>query len=289
MLVGGHLLRNGLVYDLLAIALDGTLLDTQHRLPARNREALHRAHQAGLKIVICTGRAFPETQPTLTEIGLDLDAAVSVFGAVITDVATGNTLARTPLALDVAFDLTDWFRRRHYAILWLLDRQEAGFDGYILDGPRRHEAYDRWIRVSPCEIRATDRPPADSAAPVRITIIDDLRTLEVVSRDLAAAFDGRITHNVLRAPNYDLTVIEAFAPQVSKWFAIRKLCERWRIDPRRTVAIGDDVNDLDMLRQAGLGVAMANARPAVKTAADRVTAGNDDCGVAVLIDELLGA
>lgn len=59
----------------------------------------------------------------------------------------------------------------------------------------------------------------------------------------------------------------------------------WQIDPRRTVAVGDDVNDLAMISQAGLGVAMANARPVVRAAARVVTASNDDCGVARLVDE----
>jgi hydroxymethylpyrimidine pyrophosphatase-like HAD family hydrolase len=109
-----------------------------------------------------------------------------------------------------------------------------------------------------------------------------------VSARLSAAFDGRLTHNVLHAPPYRLSLIEAFAPGVNKWYGIEKLCRWWGIAPARTVAVGDDVNDLDMVRSAGLGVAVANARPAVQAVADRLTASNDACGVAKLIDELLG-
>lgn len=274
-------------YDLLAIDLDGTLLDSQQRLSTANRAALHRAHEAGLRIVICTGRSFTETRPVLTDLGLDLDAAVSVFGAIITEVATGRTLHRAPIPLPVAREATDWFQRNGYPVFWLTDADEVGFDGYLIDGPRRHAAVDRWLALSPCRVEQVDVPPIDAAAPVRLSIIDDDTVLPDVSARLHAAFDGRLTHNVLHAPPYRLSLIEAFAPQVNKWYAIQWLCERWKIDPQRTAAVGDDVNDIQMIRNAGLGVAMGNAASPVKAVADEITATNDAAGVAVVIDRLL--
>lgn len=273
--------------DLLAVDLDGTLLDSAHALPEPNRAALHRAHDAGIRVVLCTGRSYTETTPILARIGLDLDATVTVFGAIVTDVATGRTLDRSPIALEVAREVTTWFGRRDYPVLWLTDQDETGHDGYLVRGPNRHPAVDAWLARSPCRVQEVDHLPAAAAAPVRLSIIDDDAPLDKVSVALRAAFDGRLVHNVLHAPPYRLSLIEAFAPHVNKWYGIAKLCQRWSIDPRHTVAVGDDVNDIDMLRHAGLGFAMANARPAVQAAADRVTASNDDCGVARLIDELL--
>jgi hypothetical protein len=119
--------------------------------------------------------------------------------------------------------------------------------------------------------------------------VDEPEVLEAASAELQPAFDGRITHNLLCVPVYRLNLIEAFAPQVNKWYGIAWLCRRWGIDPQRTVAVGDDVNDLAMVRSAGLGVAMKNAHPEVKRAAQRETDDNDSCGVAALIDALLDA
>jgi hypothetical protein len=274
-------------YDLLAIDLDGTLLNSQHALPPENRAALHRAHGAGLKIVLCTGRSFTETQPVIGQIGLDLDATVTVFGALVTEVASGRTLDRTPIPLDLAFAVTEWFQQQGFPVLWLTDPNEIGSDGYVLAGPRRHPAVDAWIERSPCVVQNVDRLPADCPAPVRISIIEEEDVLAAVSARLHAEFDGRLTHNVLHAPPYRLSLIETFAPGVNKWYGIAKLCRRWGIDPRRTVAIGDDVNDVDMLRRAGLGVAVANACSAARDAADRITDSNDACGVAKWIEELL--
>ncbi len=280
-------MRRASKYDLLAIDLDGTLLDSQHTVPAANRDALHRAHAAGIKVVLCTGRAFAETRPVLEQIGLDLDAAVAVFGAVVAEATTGRTLYRTPIASATARAVTEWFGQAGYAVMWLTDAHETGADGYVINGSKRHAAVDRWIAWTPCQVQQVDRLPADAAAPVRISIIDETAELDGMSARLRTAFGDRLRHHVLCAPPYQLSLIEAYAPRVNKWYGIGKLCRRWKIDRRRTVAVGDDVNDIDMVEHAGLGVAMANANPALRAVADRVTAGNDACGVAQLVDELL--
>ncbi|MBU0638719.1 MAG: Cof-type HAD-IIB family hydrolase [Planctomycetes bacterium] len=273
--------------ELLAVDLDGTLLDSQHQVPPRNRAALHRAHEAGIKVVLCTGRSYTETRPILDTIGLDLDAAVTVFGALVNDVATGRTLERSAVPLAVALELTDWMQQRGYTVLWLTDADEAGSDGYVIDGPNRHPAVDRWVERSPCALRCTDSVPRDACAPVRISIIDDTDVLGGVSAALAESFAGRIVHNLLRVPAYSFTVIEAFAAHVNKWYGIKQLCRRWECDPRHTVAIGDDVNDIDMIREAGLGVAMGNAHPRVREVAQQTVADHDECGVAELVERLL--
>lgn len=274
-------------WQLLAVDLDGTLLDSDHGLPEVNRDALHRAHAAGLRIVLCTGRAFTETIPILEQIGLDLDATVTVFGALVTDVPTRNTLYREPIALDVATAATRWLRDLGYPVLWLNDANELGFDGFVVAGRNRHPAVDRWIERTPCVVREVADVPDVSSAPVRLSIIDEEGALEQMSARLRREFDGRLTHNVLHAPPYRLSLIEAFAPHVSKWHGIERLCRLWNVDRHRTVAVGDDVNDVAMLQGAALGVAMANAKPAAKAAADRTTGTNDAGGVAQLVDELL--
>ncbi len=274
-------------YKLLAIDLDGTLLDSRGGLSPRNRAALHRAHEAGLNLVICTGRSFTETRPVLAAIGLELDATVTVGGAILTDLVTGRTVERAAIDLSLAHEAAGWLRAQGYPVLWLLDADEAGFDGYVIDGPRRHAAIDRWLERSPVRMRCLEHLPPDRTPPVRLTIVDEPEPLRRLSAGLAAAFAQRLTHNLIHVRSYDFMVIEAFAGHVNKWFGIERFCRRRGVDPRRTVAIGDDVNDLSMIRAAGLGVAVGNADPAVRGAAARVVADHDRDGVAELIDALL--
>ena len=275
-------------FDLLAVDLDGTLLNSQGRLPPENRAALHRAHAAGIRIVLCTGRAFAETRPILDQIGLDLDATITAFGALITDIPSGRTIERDLFDAGTARELSDWFLRSDQSVLWLVDRDQAGHDGYDLSGRRRNPAVDHWVRRTECRIQAIRDLSEAVHLPARISIIDEPAMLRRMSDDLGREFGERIRHNVLSAPTYQLMVIEAFAPHVNKWYGIERLCRRWNIDPRRTVAIGDEVNDVDMLRHAGLGFAMENAHPAAKAAAPRMTTSNDAAGVAAVIDEILG-
>jgi hypothetical protein len=271
---------------LVAIDLDGTLLDSAGRVPARTRAALHRAHEGGLKIVLCTGRAYTETRSVITQIGLDLDATVTIGGALLTDVGADRTISRIAFDPALAGEVLAWFAQRGQTVIWTHDRHAHGFDGFVIAGPRRHAAVDQWVTRTVCKLRP---PPADLLTTydaLRFSIIDEPGELDRLARDYIAAFGGRVSQNVIHVPAYDFTVLETFAGSVDKWTGIVRLCRHWDIDPAATAAIGDDVNDLPMIRQAGLGVAIGNARPEVRAAARRVVASNDDCGVAELLDAL---
>ncbi|MBK8915271.1 MAG: HAD family phosphatase [Phycisphaerales bacterium] len=279
--------RSACRYDLLAVDLDGTLLDRRDRIPDRNREALHRAHEAGVRIVLCTGRAYAETRPVLRELGLDLDAAVTVFGALVTDVRTERPLAAAPMDADTGRAVADVFLSHGFPPVWLSDGAD-GIDGFEFDAPRRHPGYALWRSWSACRIESRPTPlPADLPPALRISIIGEHEVLAEVASGLRSNVGDRIVFNELRVPSARVTVLEAFAAGVNKWAGIVRLCDAWGIDPRRTVAIGDEVNDVDMLRSAGLGVAMANARPEVQAAARCVTATNEECGVAQLVERML--
>jgi hydroxymethylpyrimidine pyrophosphatase-like HAD family hydrolase len=274
-------------YDLIAIDLDGTLLNSQHALPAENAAAVGRACAAGLRIVLCTGRAYAETRPIVDALGFELDAVITVSGALVCDARSGATLHRAAIPHAAARAAAAWFGERGYPVFWLNDPNECGADGWLISGPRRHPAVDRWMTTSPCRVTETAALPADCAAPLRLSVIDDAATLTGVQHDFDAAFDGAFAQHMLKAPQYDLALIETYAPHVNKWYGIEQLCRRWDIPPARTVAIGDDVNDVEMLERAGLSIAMANAHPPALAAAQRVTVSNDACGVARVIDELL--
>ena len=274
-------------YRLVAIDVDGTLLDSSHRVPAANRAALHRAHEAGMRVVLCTGRTFTETRPILDELGLDLDAAVCTFGATVSDARRGATLQRTALSAATAAAAATWLAQRGHSVLWMTDPNEAGHDGFLLPGERRHAGYERWLERTPCRVRAAASIHECDSPALRLSVIDEDTPLRMTSAALTAEFGGRVVHNVLRAPAYEVTVVELFAPGVNKWTGIQALCRRWDIPESATVAIGDDVNDVAMLTHAGMGVAMGNAAPAIRAAARRLTASHDEAGVARIIEFLL--
>lgn len=274
---------------LIAIDLDGTLLDSQGGLPARNRAALHRAHELGLKLVLCTGRSFTETRPVLGEIGLDLDATVTVGGALLSDARTGRTFEATPFDPALAAELTRWLLDAGNTVLRIHDAFVAGYDGFAIGGVRRHPAVDRWIEKTPCAIREVGEIPDGAPTPLRITVVDEGPRLRELAWQVHSRYDGRVTFNVIEVRSLGFTVLEMFSAPVNKWFGIQKLAARWAIPGCEIAAVGDDVNDLPMIRDAGLGAAVGNAGEDVKRAADLVLPRNDDCGVATLIERIIGA
>jgi Cof subfamily protein (haloacid dehalogenase superfamily) len=275
-------------YRLLAVDVDGTLLDSSSELPAANREALHRAHEAGLVICICTGRCFSETRPVIERIGLDLDVAACVFGSLLCDARTGRTLHRWPVARRMAMRLIEFLRLRGHPVLVLQDADEAGLDYYVVAGTRTAAAYDRWLELAPTVARRVDEWPADAPEPLRIAIIDDPDGIEACRVEMVGEFSStEVKVTTIFAPNYGLHVLECFAPHVNKWFAVSRLARDHGIAASQVVAIGDDVNDFEMVRSAGLGVAMGNARPMIRDAGRVQTSTNDEDGVARFIDRLL--
>jgi Cof subfamily protein (haloacid dehalogenase superfamily) len=274
-------------YELIAIDVDGTLLNTDHVVSEANRAALHRAHEAGMQVVLCTGRAFPEIERVIDDIGLDLDAAVTVFGAVVTDVPTKETLHSAAFTDADARALVEFFKARDYTVLYLSGGEQAGSSGYVIRGEYNHFAVDAYLMKTTVHYDIVEHLPAEISPALRISIIDDPGALDEMSAELIRVFGDRVVHNILHAPEWAFTVIEAFAPGVNKWNGIARLCELRGLNPEKVVALGDDVNDIDMLRNAPLGVAMGNARESVKAAANRVTLTNNEDGVAKVIDEIL--
>ena len=139
----------GSKYRFLAIDVDGTLMNSRNELPAANREALHRAHQAGMIVCLCTGRVLAEARAVIDEIGLDSDVGVFVFGAIVSELSTGRTLHRTTIPNPVADRLVAHFRSLGSPVLALYDSAEAAVDYRYLPGERNREYFERWLQISP--------------------------------------------------------------------------------------------------------------------------------------------
>ena len=279
-----------LTYRLLAVDVDGTLLDSRHQLPAANRAALHRAHEAGMTICICTGRSLPETRQVIDDIGLDLDAGIFVFGAIITDLRRMTTVERTTIPAGLTDQLVAYFQDRGYPVLLLYDESVAGFDCLLVAGEWNLPAYERWLKLSPARIERVQTWRPLPYEPVRVGVIDDPERIQATIARLKREGPGdQVKCHAIYAPNYGLHVIECFEPSVNKWQGLLRLAARLGLTPHQVVAVGDDVNDLEMIAGAGLGVAMGNAIDQVKAVAALQVACNDDCGVAELLQAVLPA
>jgi hypothetical protein len=275
-------------YRFLAVDVDGTLVNTSQRVPEAHCEALHRAHHAGMTVCICTGRNVAETRAVIEAIGLDLDVGVFVFGSLISQLPEGKTIQRTTIPADTAADLVSYFNAQGFPVLALYDPQEMGVDYRFIEGPRDMGVFERWLEKAPATVeRLSHWEPAD-CEPLRIGVIDEIDRSAETIRLLGQQFPKeRLKFNSITAPNYGVHVVECFAPQVNKWYGIQHVASQLGIAASEIVAIGDDVNDLEMIQHAGLGIAMGNAIDEVKQLADWQAPSNDESGVAAAVDALL--
>lgn len=289
-------------YDMLAIDLDGTLLDSAGRVSERNRRALAAARDAGLKITVCTGRGLVECRHILDAIDQQ-DTAVVAGGSIIACPKSGKTLHRFAFDAAVVTRAVDRMLGHRYPVMVLKDPAETGYDYLMVQGAERHalDPVTIWwfekmsVKVRYAESLREDEHPDHT---VRLGLCGHDDRMAAICADLEEVFAGHTCmhhfpavvapeHARTIAPGRCLHVLEVFRHDASKWSAIQWIAGREGIEPSRIAAIGDQVNDLPMIEGAGLGIAMGNAVPGVKRIADRQTAGNDDDGVAEAVGKIL--
>ena len=165
---------------------------------------------------------------------------------------------------------------------------ESGLDYAVVRRKRWSAAYDRWFELLPCTWREVNHWKGLADLVYRVILIESAEYVRALAPEVAAALPpSLVKSNAIYIPPYDVHVLEFFDPQVSKWFGLQRLCAARGIAPEQVVAIGDAINDLEMIRGAGLSFAVGNADQRIKRLATRVTATNDQAGVAQAINEIL--
>ena len=274
-------------YRMIAIDLDGTLLSPAGEVTPRTKEAVHRALRAGLLVCFATGRNMTESQMVLDAVA-HYDTAVFVGGAMVMDTKQRTTLHRTAMQPDLAREVCLTLEELGHAALALQDTGLAGVDYLITDGVELNLATSQWMRVTHASVHKTaDLATAAHEHTMRVGIVAPPDETAKVQAALMAQFDGRIVCHSIHVPAYGVDVLEVFDPAVNKWEGILHVARRRGILPQQIIAVGDDVNDLTMLKNAGLGVAMGNAKPEAIAAADRVISRNDADGLAEFLEELV--
>ena len=266
---------------LLAVDLDGTLLTPDRRIGAGDADALHRSVDAGVVVLVATGRGLHTARPVLEVLPVPAYAALH-NGALMLDPSGAELwrVAMQPCAVTAALPLV-----RAAGLHPMLYAGGAGAGGgdvtLVLEREARESPHTQdYLRTKGPILE----PVEDVAAAC------DRGVLGIVSfgpRDSVAAaatavgrLDGEVESWWSPSTTSGADLFEALAPGGAKGCALRRLTERLGFTPEEVMAIGDNNNDLDMLRYAGTAVAMANATPEARAAAHFVTSANTADGVA---------
>ncbi len=264
------------MYRLLAIDLDGTLLTPRPEkvITPRTHQLLCRVAEAGIAIVIATGQTHSVLRQTCA--GLPLNAPQIIEnGAVIVDMLSGTVLHEKLLPTE--YILPTLHILRSFGFYRAYHTHERV---YVDRGTPRAREWYRPPVEPPTEVE--DVASLYPLPCIKVAGIGEAETLRDKRRELERMFEGKL---YVTQSSYDL--VEFLHPEVSKGNALKTIAADLGIPPEEVVAIGDNHNDIGMLRFAGLGVAMGNAHDEVKAEADYVTLSNAEEGVALVIEQFI--
>ena len=275
-------------WKIVACDLDGTLIGWNHKINDRDLEALRKARDAGIHVAICTGRNARESAGIIRSLNL---SGLGVFanGAMVSDMATGAAVDSQIIDDGLVDEAIEFFGSRGHPSLLLADDPETRLPAYYMtDHGPPHRATTDWLLVNRVHSIMVNEVPAQARGRiVRLGIVVNVTENEPMHRELQAHFEGRATTHSIYSPHYDCQILEFFRHGANKWSGIEHMAGVMGVGAERVIAIGDDVNDLAMLRGAKLSFAMGDAKDFVKAEAKRVTGAQGECGVAQVIDLLL--
>lgn len=268
-------------YRLLAIDLDETLLDARSRISPRNKQAIRRAAERDVMVTISTGRMHRTGLPYARELELNSDwPMISYQGALIRTTGNGRVLFHRPLEREWAGAIAALAEERGEEICAYIDER------FYINRENRYsiyyrERYDVAVEVVGRLDRFLER---DGRCPTKMTMFNWEGKFAGIRKLLRDSYPDRFT--MLRPHPFFL---EFTHRRATKGQALCRLTAELDIPREEIISFGDSDNDLDMIRYAGLGVAVANASPEVLEAADLVTAANTEDGVALVIEEYISA
>ncbi len=274
--------------QLIAIDIDGTLLDSHGKLPSANQLAVHNALEAGIQVVVVTGRAFHHAEPIAKLLGPNVTLIVN--NGALTKRLDGSTLARRLIPREKALALIAATRPLHQGVGVILDRldeQQYLYEKIDWSHPQRSGYYKTnrafITRCDPIENGLVGDDPVQVAFNGSV---DEMRRLADAITSLPESQQLKIT--VTEYENRNFSLLDIIDGGWSKGAALADWAEHLGARPETVMAIGDNLNDVEMLEYAGSPVVMGNAVGALKIRDWPVTETNDDCGLAVTINELLG-
>ena len=263
-------------YKAIFCDFDGTIYREDHTISQVNKDAIKSYVDAGGKFVVSTGRLFSAIYPKVQELGLDKEVIV-YQGAGIYDISSKKQIFGQFFDRKEAINILKYVEalgnENYVPLVYINDVCHAQF---------KNEFADEFVRICNISYKTTDIPLSEY-----VSVCEDkpVKVLVLMRSEMCEAFvnTGIEKFPKLAFMRSHACVVEIITKGINKGLAISWLCDKYGITTDEAIAIGDSENDIAMIKTAGLGVAMANAMPKVKQAADYITDTNDNDGVAKVI------
>ncbi|TZE80894.1 Cof-type HAD-IIB family hydrolase [Calorimonas adulescens] len=269
------------MYKLVAMDMDGTLLNSDKFISEKNMYVLDRIRNLGIKIAFCTGRLFLSARAYAKLLGGNV-FIISCNGAYITD-EKFNEIAIHRIPVDEALKLVD-VCRKFDVYYYFFDKTKIYSEKKVY----RQSVYLKGNELFPEEDRTEFVICSDLKALIKRGNIDMLKFVIIDDNNdkLMKVRDELCRLNLEVSSSLSIN-IEVTAQDVNKGRGLKELADFIGVDMAETIAVGDSENDIPMLKIAGFSIAMGNARDDVKAMADYITVSEDADGVAKALNKII--
>ncbi|MFN2412154.1 MAG: Cof-type HAD-IIB family hydrolase [Pyrinomonadaceae bacterium] len=281
---------------LLALDLDGTLLNSQGKIPEKNLNAIRQAEEAGVLVTIATGRRFRDARPVGIEAGLNAPL-ITHNGALLKFAQSGETVAFSLLSKETAAEVVRVGKALGGDALVSADPHGVGSMYYdcvseenlplrkYISWSKRLHGKDAENSVVHVENLQTTVPKLDV---IHISFSGGCDSMARMQTMLDAQLNGLTNLLATVYPKLDFTLLDILPLDASKGVGLEKLAATNGLTAKNVMAIGDNFNDLEMLEFAGTPVVMGNADPSLLERTEfYTTLSNDEGGVADAIKRFI--
>ena len=279
---------------LVAIDVDGTLLPGFGKaLTPRTGQALEAAQEAGIVVALATGRRTDFAMPLLQGLNLRADMPLIASNGAVLRTLGGETLDRCLLPARVGVGLCELLRP--FGVLVFTFDRLGGREVVLEDLAQAQEQIPQWVEANRDALEVVK--PLEEALmrgedPIQGMVAGKVKIVREAERGLKASpWSAACTCVKTEYPERDLSLLDLLPQGVSKGAALKRLASRLGVNREKTMAIGDNWNDLDMLEWAGQGVLMGNAVAELRTMGKergwRLAPANNEDGVAVVLEEAI--
>ena len=262
-------------YSIVFLDIDGTLLDSQHRVMPCTHDRLQSLHSKGVPIVLCSARPPEGVKLVAGQVGLKGPVACYNGGLIFDE---NSTILR-----DVGIDIQLAMDFKRFVAQQFPDLVVSAYlyNVWMAEDPRQPEIVQE-AEISGCiPLQGSLEQVASAVSHVhKLLCMGDAMRIRALQKQVRQQFPQ------LMALRSKATYLEILSPESTKGSAAKVLLDHFNLTPEQAVAFGDSDVDVDMLRYCGFGVAMGNAPKSVKEAADYVTASNDQEGVYIALNSL---
>ncbi len=268
-------------YRMIALDMDDTLLGSDLKISPDTVDRIRQAKEKGVQIVIATGRMFRAIIPYLQELNLEVDPVIVYNGAMVKRLSDSKPMVHHPIPVDLAREVANCIERAGSQVNVYLDDQL-----FVRAKTPEVLRYMKKTRVDSTEVGPIGEFFNEGFAgqgPTKMLVIHyDLTEIDQLRKDIQDKFGDILT--ITGSKPY---FIEITKRGISKGYALAELAKISGYTAEQVIAIGDGLNDLSMVKWAGLGVAVANAHPDLQKAANYVTSSCDEEGVTQVIDKFI--